>query len=70
MLNTFDRRQEIINIIRRERTVTAPRLANLTGVSVRTVRRDIDAISVHLPIYCSCGRGGGISLLGDEEACS
>ena len=45
---------------------TAPELAQKFEVSVRTIYRDIDAISsVGIPIYAAQGKGGGISILSD-----
>lgn len=42
---------------------TAPDLAKRFEVSVRTIYRDIDALSsAGIPIYASAGRNGGISL--------
>lgn len=44
--------------------VTARELADYFNVSVRTIYRDIDILSVNgIPIYCSQGKGGGISIL-------
>lgn len=43
---------------------TAPELAEKFEVSVRTIYRDIDAISsAGIPIYVTTGRNGGIQLL-------
>ena len=43
---------------------TAPELAEKFEVSVRTIYRDLDAISATgIPIYATQGKGGGISLL-------
>lgn len=45
---------------------TAPELAEKFEVSVRTIYRDIDALSsAGIPIYAVSGKGGGISLLED-----
>ncbi len=45
---------------------TAPDLAQKFEVSVRTIYRDIDAISnTGIPIYATQGKGGGISILND-----
>lgn len=46
---------------------TGPELAERFEVSVRTIYRDIDALSVSgIPVYAEQGRGGGISLLHDH----
>lgn len=43
---------------------TAPELAQKFEVSIRTIYRDIDAISsTGIPIYATQGKGGGISIL-------
>lgn len=43
---------------------TAPELAEKFEVSIRTIYRDLDAISAAgIPIYATQGKGGGISLL-------
>lgn len=45
---------------------TAPELAERFEVSVRTIYRDIDALSgAGIPIYAEAGRNGGIHLMND-----
>ena len=45
---------------------TAPELAEMLEVSVRTIYRDIDALSgAGIPIYAEAGRNGGIHLMND-----
>ncbi len=45
---------------------TAPELAEKFEVSVRTIYRDIDALSsAGVPIYAEAGRNGGIHLMND-----
>lgn len=45
---------------------TAPELAEKFEVSVRTIYRDIDALSrAGIPVYAETGRNGGIRLLND-----
>ncbi len=45
---------------------TAPELAKKFEVSVRTIYRDIDALSgAGIPVYTEAGRNGGIHLLND-----
>lgn len=47
-------------------TSTAPELAEKFEVSVRTIYRDIDAISgAGIPIYATQGKGGGITISKD-----
>lgn len=42
---------------------TAPELAEKCEVSIRTIYRDLDAISdAGIPIYATPGKGGGIFL--------
>ena len=44
--------------------MTAPQLAEHFEVSVRTIYRDIDALSAAgVPVYSAPGKGGGVSLL-------
>ena len=46
--------------------VTAPELAEKFEVSVRTIYRDIDALSgAGIPVYAEAGRNGGIHLMSD-----
>lgn len=46
---------------------TAPELAEKFEVSVRTIYRDVDAISsAGIPIYVTTGRNGGIRFLDDH----
>lgn len=45
---------------------TAPELAETFEVSVRTIYRDIDALSgAGIPVYAEAGRNGGIHLMND-----
>ena len=55
---------QIIYIILEKGTVTAPELAERLEVSVRTIYRDVEALSqAGIPIYAIQGKGGGISLM-------
>lgn len=46
--------------------VTAPELAEKFEVSVRTIYRDIDALSgAGIPVYAEAGKNGGIRLMND-----
>lgn len=60
----IDRLFEIVNILINKKRVTAPELAERFNVSVRTIYRDIEILSASgVPIYCTQGKGGGISVI-------
>ena len=62
----LNRLLEITNLLLNRKSVTAAELAGRFGVSVRTVYRDIDALSASgIPVITSQGSGGGISLMED-----
>ena len=61
---TADRRNKILKILCRRRHETIRNLASEFGVSERTIRRDIDAISLIAPIYTKMGRHcGGVYIV-------
>ena len=56
-----ERRAALLTVLCRRRHETIANLATEFGVSARTIRRDIDALSLDMPIYTQTGRyGGGI----------
>ena len=60
-METSERRAAIMKLLCRHRHDTVKNLAAEFGVSERTIRRDIDALSLQEPIYTQSGRyGGGI----------
>lgn len=60
----LNRLLEIVYIILSRKKVTAKELSEHFNVSVRTIYRDIDKLSVSgVPIYTEKGKGGGIRLL-------
>lgn len=55
---------QILYCILERGTVTAPDLAEQSEVSVRTIYRDIDALSAAgIPVCAKSGRSGGICLM-------
>lgn len=54
-MGTAERRYEIMKILCRRRYETIRNLASEFGVSMRTVQRDIETLSVSEPIYCNDG---------------
>lgn len=61
-MNTADRRMEIINILVVRRHTTTRELAEEFGVTTRTIRHDIQALSPTFPIYTQRGGAGGIFI--------
>lgn len=60
----IDRLFQIVYFLLEKKCVTAPELAEKLSVSVRTVYRDVEALSMAgVPVYCIAGNGGGISLM-------
>lgn len=59
-----ERLLSILMTLQRGQSHTAGELANRLGVSVRTIFRDVDALSgMGVPVYTEPGRGGGIRLI-------
>jgi len=59
-----DRLFQALYILLERQSITAPELARLLEVSVRTVYRDIETLSLAgVPVYTAAGKGGGISLM-------
>lgn len=67
-MGTAERRLEILNYLCRKRHATMPELAEMFGVSVRTIHRDIYEIEVtfRVPLDVRSGKyEGGIYVIGD-----
>ena len=59
-----DRLFQILYLLLEKGTMTAPELSRALEVSVRTVYRDIEALSLAgVPVYATQGKNGGVSLL-------
>lgn len=63
-MDTSERRFRIMNYLCENRQTTMAILANLFGVSVRTIKRDIDALGYVIPIIIKQGRHtGGVYIM-------
>lgn len=58
-----ERRDEILKTLCRERKISIKKLAEKFGVSVRTIQRDIEILSITEPIFTQCGRYGGVHII-------
>ena len=62
-----ERQRAIIEVLKSCKHETIRNLAFEFGVSARTIRRDIDALSVTEPISTKPGCHGGVSYLGKKQ---
>ena len=63
-METSERRKAIMKLLCRRRHETIKNLAREFDVSTRTIRRDIDVLSISEPIYTQAGRyGGGVYVM-------
>lgn len=63
MQSTTERRQSLLEIICERRFETIDNLAFEFGVERRTIRRDIELLSISYPIYTTKGVGGGVHIM-------
>ena len=57
---------QIVYYLLEKGQATAPELAEMFEVSVRTIYRDLDVLSgAGIPVYAEAGRNGGIRLMHD-----
>lgn len=65
-----DRLIEILMLLRSSGSLTAAQIASRVGVSVRTIYRDMDALSISgVPVQADSGPSGGYRLLSGYEPC-
>lgn len=62
-MGTAERRRLLLEILSRKRQVNIDSLASEFGVSKRTIRRDIEILSLSEPIYTETGRYGGVFVV-------
>ena len=62
-MNHVERRQQILQVLYRQRSETVANLARMFNVSVRTIKYDIEELTLSHPLETVRGRyGGGIRL--------
>lgn len=64
-VSAAERRKQIIELLCRRRKETVQNLASEFGVSGRTIRRDIEELTLSYPIETVCGRYGGGVMIAD-----
>ena len=67
MRNTAERRLRLIEILCKRRRETIESLANELKVSMRTIRYDIEVLSLSFPIYTTTGPYGGVFIAGNYQ---
>lgn len=60
MQSALERRDELINVLCERRRDTVANLAAEFGVSERTIRRDLEYLTLSYPIETAQGKGGGV----------
>ena len=65
-MTAFDRRKELIRILRVRHRETADNLANALNVSRRTILRDISVLTADYPLETTGGRYGCVYLRSDS----
>ncbi len=65
-MGTAERRLKIMKLLCKRRYETMSNLAEEFGVSIRTIKRDIDELTFLMPLYAKSGRyGGGVYVKED-----
>ena len=62
MRSALERRQEILEALSDRRFETVQNLATEFGVSVRTIKYDLEYLACSAPIYTVQGNGGGVRV--------
>lgn len=60
MQSALERRQEILEVLCERRHESVENLATEFGVNERTIRRDIEYMTLSYPIFTVPGKGGGV----------
>ena len=67
-MKSVERQKEILNVLYENGHVTIKSLSNRFDVSERTIRRDIDFLSLTEPIYTKAGRFDGAFILLNQSS--
>lgn len=62
-MNANDRRLEILRVLCERKSDTISHLASEFGVCIRTIKYDIETLSISHPICTRPGNGGGVSIM-------
>lgn len=63
MQSALERRQDLLGILCERRHDSVENLAAEFGVSERTIRRDVEQLTLSYPIYTTQGNGGGVHVV-------
>ncbi|MDE6604817.1 MAG: DeoR family transcriptional regulator [Clostridia bacterium] len=61
--SALERRQEILEVLCERRHETVDNLATEFCVAERTIRRDLEHLTLSYPIYTTQGKGGGVHVV-------
>lgn len=62
-MGTAERRMEIFRVLCERRHDTIENLAKEFGVCIRTIKYDVESLSITYPIYTVKGPGGGVYIM-------
>ena len=66
-LSTFERRMEIVSILKNMPKISRRELARRFSVSNMSITRDIIALSKYVPIASTYGKNGGIYIVNEYD---
>lgn len=62
-MRATERRMAILEVLSERRHDSVKNLANEFGVSIRTIKYDIEALILAYPVYTTQGNGGGVYVV-------
>ncbi len=69
MKSALERRQAILEVLCERKHDTVDNLATEFCVSERTIRRDLEYLTLSYPIYTTQGKGGGVHVVDGFYIC-